>query len=58
MAGPPFSVPEAEVRRLFPGAEVERLSTRDALPGETRFRERGLTRLEEHVFRIGAGGHP
>lgn len=53
MAGPPFAVTEDEVRRLYGAwAEVTRLSSRDALPGEPRFQQRGLTRLREHVFAI------
>lgn len=53
MAGPPFAVPDEEVRRLFGGwADVARLSGRDALAAEPRFRERGLTRLDEQVYAI------
>lgn len=53
MEGPPFAVPEEEVRRLYGAwADVTRLSSRDALPGEPRFQQRGLTRLDEHVFAI------
>jgi len=53
MAGPPFSVEEAEVRSLF-GArhEIERLLDEDTLAAEPRFRERGLTRLREKVFAL------
>ena len=50
MQGPPFSVNLDEVRRLFCGScDIERLHSEDCLAREPRFREKGLTRLEEHV---------
>lgn len=53
MAGPPFSLSEADVRALFgPHGEVTLLSTRDALAENPRFRDRGATAIEESVFRI------
>jgi thiopurine S-methyltransferase len=53
MAGPPFSVDDAEVRALF-GADhdIERLSRTDILAEEPRFRERGLTWLFESACRL------
>lgn len=51
MSGPPFAVSEAEVRSLYePALTVERLRTHDVLSDSPRFRERGLTRLDEQVF--------
>lgn len=48
MAGPPFSVPQSEIRSLF-GAhfDIASLGRADILAQEPRFRERGLTRLTE-----------
>lgn len=55
MEGPPFSVAEDEVRRLFgEGCEVEKLTVFNVLEDNPRFRERGLTRLQEKVYRIRA----
>lgn len=53
MAGPPFAVGEAEVRALYEAThEVELLYTRDALAEESRWRDRGLTWLQEKVYRL------
>ena len=50
MGGPPFSVPEAEIARLFGDrARIERLEANDILDQEPRFLARGLTRLVEAV---------
>lgn len=48
MPGPPFAVPQAEIRQLF-GAhfDIASLGRADILDQEPRFRERGLTRLTE-----------
>jgi len=51
--GPPFSVSEAEVRALYELAhEVELLYVRDALSDESRWRNFGLTWLQEKVYRL------
>ena len=51
MKGPPFSVTGEEVRQLFgPRYEIRQLHSADCLAQEPRFREKGLSRLEEHVF--------
>lgn len=51
MDGPPFAVTESEVHALYTqGFDVQRLATVDILAAHGRFRERGLTRLEELVF--------
>lgn len=48
MNGPPFSVPQSEIRALF-GAhfDIAALGREDILDAEPRFRDRGLTRLTE-----------
>lgn len=51
MDGPPFAVREEEVHALYDGGfDVQRLAGVDILAEHARFRERGLTRLEELVF--------
>jgi thiopurine S-methyltransferase len=57
MDGPPFSVPEAEIRDLFADvASVELLeSCSDVFEDYPRFRERGLSRLVEKVYRLQRG---
>jgi len=53
MQGPPFSVNEAEVRQLYEGlAQVRPLAAFDVLEQNERFRQRGLTRMHEHVYRL------
>lgn len=53
MDGPPFSVPPAEVRALLGTAfTLEHLQSADILDTQPAFRERGLQRLQEHVFRL------
>lgn len=51
MNGPPFRVPEEEVRGLFSGlGALEKLEERDALAESPRFRERGLSWMTESVY--------
>ncbi len=51
MRGPPFSVSSDEVRRLFSEHySIEHLHAEDCLASEPRFRKKGLTRLDEHVW--------
>jgi thiopurine S-methyltransferase len=53
MQGPPFAVSDAEVRALFADAfAIEPLASIDALAENPRFRERGLDRLTERVYRL------
>lgn len=53
MDGPPFSVSEEEVRGLYEDAyAVERLFTLDVLAENPPLRERGLSALEEKVYRL------
>lgn len=53
MQGPPFCVPSAEVRTLYGGwCEVELLSAKEVLDDEPHFRERGLSRMQEQVYKL------
>ena len=54
MSGPPFAVGEAEIRALFANSTVDRIADVDVTnaPDNARFKQRGLTRLVERVFRI------
>lgn len=53
MDGPPFSVDEAEVHRLFDTDwVVERLERRDIFAEDPQFAERGATALHTSVYRI------
>lgn len=53
MPGPPFSVPEQEVRdRLMPSWRIEHLLREDVLKRNWRFAERGLSDLHESVYRL------
>lgn len=48
--GPPFSVPEAEVRALYAGMSVELLDEQDLSAEATSLRERGATKVVERVY--------
>lgn len=51
--GPPFSVDEAEVRRLFSKCwDIELLERRDILPHEPGFRAEGVTALHTVIYRL------
>lgn len=53
MQGPPFSVDEAQVRELYAAyCAVRLLHAADILGQEPRFRERGVTRLQEKVYAL------
>ena len=53
MNGPPFAVSEEEVRRLYGQAfQVDVLTRGDLLASSPRFRERGLSYMEETVYRL------
>jgi len=58
MEGPPFSVDEEEVARLYAGHTRARLvDRRDILAKEPKFAQRGLTALDTLVFDLsGARG--
>ena len=51
MAGPPFSVSDEETKRLFGAyAELQIMERLDILKSETKWRERGATRMDETIF--------
>ena len=51
--GPPFSVDEDEVRRLFsPAWDVTLLERRDILPQQPSFQGEGVTSLQTAVYRL------
>lgn len=51
--GPPFSVPDAEVQRLFASAwSLRELKQVDVLGQEWKFVQHGVTRLDERVYRL------
>ena len=53
MNGPPFSVPEAEVIQLYQqDFNIEKLANFDIYAENPRFRERGLSSLQEKVFHL------
>ncbi len=54
MKGPPFAVGLDEIRELFSGWAIQPLASNDVTDSDdaARFRQRGLTRLVEHVVRI------
>jgi thiopurine S-methyltransferase len=52
MHGPPFAVPEGEVRRLFSKSVCTKLLEFDCLEDEPRFKARGLTALKEVVYHL------
>ena len=53
MDGPPFSVTPDEVRQLFSSRySIEPLHSEDCLVNEPHFKDKGLTRLDEHVFML------
>jgi thiopurine S-methyltransferase len=50
MDGPPFSVSDAEVRELY--GSVQLLESRDVLPENDRFRQRGVSKMTENAYLI------
>lgn len=53
ISGPPFSVSSQEVRALYePYYEVECIYVEDVLAENQKFRERGISRMEEKVFTL------
>jgi thiopurine S-methyltransferase len=53
MQGPPFSVDDDEVHRLFDAQwDVERLERRDILADQPLFSEQGITALHTAVYRL------
>lgn len=57
MAGPPFSVDDDEVRRLYADhTEVELVSRHDSLAKEPKFLQAGVTRLDTLVYQLRGRG--
>ena len=53
MVGPPFSVPDSEVRERFHGGwKLEQLHSAEVLQQNLRFAERGVQALHERVYRL------
>jgi thiopurine S-methyltransferase len=53
MQGPPFNVQTAEVQSLYSSwCDVELLCTEDILEREPRFRDKGVSRIQEQVYRL------
>ncbi len=52
MNGPPFSVDENEVNKLFSFASVSRIYAKNIIEKETKFKLRGLNYLNECVYDI------
>jgi len=53
MNGPPFSVSTSEVKQLFQGKyNIKILHEQDVLKGHQKFKERGLNKLVERVYKI------
>ncbi|MGD0961198.1 MAG: thiopurine S-methyltransferase [Methylomonas sp.] len=53
MPGPPFSVPAEEVAALFQGwCATQLLADVDIISQELQFKQRGLSRLHEQVYRL------
>ena len=52
MHGPPFTVPEPEIRRLFGAFQCEKLLEYDCLDQEPHFRKRGLTWMKESAYSL------
>lgn len=50
--GPPFSVSDVEVRRLFSNCNIILLDDQDVLDDHAMFRQQGMTQLRERVYRI------
>ncbi len=50
MDGPPFAVTDAEVHSLY--GQAQRLESRDVLAENDRFRQRGVSRLNENIYLI------
>jgi len=51
MSGPPFAVSAAEVDRLFSkNFDIRRIFSCDAMEGNPKFREKGLSELSEHAY--------
>ncbi|UPQ86873.1 thiopurine S-methyltransferase [Vibrio sinaloensis] len=52
MAGPPFSVPEQEIRELYAQYKVTKLHRDEAGPDHPKIAQKGLSRFAEEVYLI------
>jgi thiopurine S-methyltransferase len=53
MDGPPFSVTEAEVEKLYGCCfDIEKLGELDVLEANARFRDKGISEMHEKVYRL------
>lgn len=53
MQGPPFSVNQDEVLSVYGDRyRITRCQSQDILEKESRFRDKGVTRMQEHVFTL------
>jgi thiopurine S-methyltransferase len=53
MSGPPFSINSEEVAKLYQTwCEIELLANADVLEQEPHFKNRGLSRLQERVYKL------
>jgi len=53
MTGPPFSVHNEEVEKLYHAwCEIELLANEDVIEREPHFKERGLSQLREQIYRL------
>jgi len=50
--GPPFSVPDQEVRQLFAAWQLEAPEARDVIEDSPKFLQAGMTSLYERVYRL------
>lgn len=58
MEGPPFSVSPAEIEALYGlDHEIEVVQSEDCLDTHPRWKDKGLTRLVEHVYRLQKTGN-
>ena len=53
MKGPPFAVPDSEVRRHFQHATVERIDSDHGRAGQGMLHDRRVKNASEHVYRLG-----
>lgn len=54
MSGPPFAIDQAMIADFFAGHCQHRLlDVRDILQYEPKFKQRGVTRMEEHIYWVG-----
>tara|TARA_R110000764_G_scaffold148809_1_gene236594 strand:- start:170 stop:835 length:666 start_codon:yes stop_codon:yes gene_type:complete len=54
--GPPFSVPDAEVKRLYAGCRIDVLDEQDVLADHAVFAAQGMRELVERVYLIADEG--